>query len=191
MLYDKIELESDEKVLLETRRHWFVLFGQLLPLFMAAVVPILFAYYAAAHISASPLAINPENPHVWYGYALWLLFLWMGIFNVWTNHYLDVLIATNKRVIIINQKGFWRRNIASFRLERLQDLNAEIDGFFATLLDYGTLNAETAGHGEEEFNVYGMPHPREIKAVVIAAVDNLIEKTYPRQAPAMTPQEAL
>ena len=191
MLYDKIELEADEKVMLESRRHWFVLFGQLLPFPIAAFAPIFFIWYVEIAMPSSPFMIDAANPYLWYSYVLWVLLLWMGSFNVWTNHYLDILIATNKRVIVINQKGFWRRNIASFRLERLQDLNVEINGFFATMLDYGTLNAETAGQSEEGFRTYGMPHPREIKASIIASADNLIEKTYPKDTPAATPDPAL
>lgn len=191
MLYDKIELESDEDVLLESRRHWFVLLTQVLPFPVAAVLPYFF-YLLTEHLfESSILIVDPMSPYVWYGYTLWLLLLWMGIFNVWTNHYLDMLVVTSKRVMIINQKGFWRRNIASFRLERLQDLVVEIDGFFATMLDFGVVHAETAGHGEEDLRVYGMPHPREIKAAVTKASDALLPDSGRTMAAAAAEPSAL
>jgi hypothetical protein len=56
-------------------------------------------------------------------------------------------------------------------------MNVEINGIIATLLDYGTVNAETAGHGDEEFRAEGMGNPRELKAVILRVADNLIQNT--------------
>jgi ABC-type multidrug transport system fused ATPase/permease subunit len=180
MLLEKIQLEPGEIMLVETRRHWFVIFGQLFSLFMVALIPLLvyfFAKYIGENYQAVNNAVETNLPILIFLYVIWLMCLWIGTFNIWTNYYLDVLTITNRRIILTNQKGFFRRNVASFRLERLQDMNVEINGLIATLLDYGTINAETAGHAEEEFRAVNVPHPRELKAKILSAADNLITTT--------------
>ena len=177
MLLEKIKLEADEKILIQTRRHWFVLYYKLAGLVSAAVMPAIVMFVASAASEASgfnSVSLMTYSPQLVFLYCLWLFFLWIGIFNIWTNYYLDILTITDRRAILINQKGFFRRSVASFRLERLQDMNIEINGLLATLLDYGTLHAETAGHSDEEFRAIHLPKPRELKGIILEAADNRI-----------------
>jgi len=173
MLYDNIQLEDDEQVLAQTRRHWFVPFGELLAIFLGAILPPLLIWCASFVTSLQQLLVYlaPYAAYGMFAYGCYLFFLWIRVFDVWTNYYLDIMTLTNHRILLINQKGFFRRNIASFRLERLQDMNIEINGLVPTLLDFGTLQVETAGSDDEEFKATGLPHPRELKAQIIAASD--------------------
>lgn len=176
MLLDRIQLEADEEILVQTRRHWFIVVSQLFSLFVAAFVPLLLLWLA-------PFLTNQLvefdlsqywNPAI-FVYCLWLLFLWYGIFSIWTNYYLDVLTVTDRRIIMINQKGFFWRNNSSFRHERLQDINVEVNGILATLLDFGDIRAETAGAGPEELYATGLPKPRDIKTTILTASDKRID----------------
>lgn len=178
MLYDKIQLESDEKILVKARRHWFILFSQLLGFFIAACAPFLIFLIADRTLIETSLTflLSDYLPQIGYLYAVWLLFLWIGAFGVLTNHYLDILAVTNRRVILINQKGLWRRSTGSFRLERLQDVHVEVHGIIATLLNFGSLDAETAGTDKEEFNAHGLPRPRELRSIITTATDDLIKE---------------
>ena len=141
--------------------------GTIFPAFILWLLPALASEQIKVDLAAYTSQIS-------YLYAVWLLFLWFGMFSVWTNYYLDILIITDRRLILINQKGFFRRNVGSFRLERMQDINVEINGLIATLLDYGTIHVETAGHGDEEFRATDLPKPREIKAEILRAGDSRI-----------------
>ena len=175
MLLEKIQLEADEKVLIQARRHWFIIISQVASLFFVALAPgaaLLAASWFNETYDKVSVPLSAHSSEIIFAYCLWLLFLWFGVFNLWTNYYLDILTITDRRAILINQKGFFRRNVASFRLERLQDINVEINGLIPTLLDYGTIHAETAGHSEEEFKVTDLPSPRELKALIMRAADN-------------------
>jgi len=180
MLYEKIQLELGETVVAQTRRHWFIITMQLLSLFMVAILPVLL-YLLVGVLASDYIEIDSVVEESWaqliFIYVVWLMFVWISVFNVWTDYYLDVLTITNRRIILINQKGFFRRNVASFRLERLQDINVEINGLIPTLLDYGTIHAETAGNSDEEFRGRDLPHPRDIKSKILLAADNLIPTT--------------
>lgn len=180
MLFEKIQLEPGETVVAQTRRHWLIITIQLFSLLVTAILPI-GLYFFLTLLGSNYIKfdgfIDEFLPLLFFLYVIWLMFLWIGTFNIWTNYYLDVLTITNRRVILINQKGFFRRNVASFRLERLQDMNVEINGLIATLLDFGSLNAETAGHSDEEFKVRDLPNPRDLKAKILLAADDLIPTT--------------
>ena len=166
-------LEEHEQVLAVVRRHWFVLLLKiitpvLLMLFPFVLAPILTHNVIVADL-LSALALDGSVTS-FFG-ALWILFMWMLLFYGWTDYYLDIWTITNIRVIAIDQKGLFRRSIASFRYERLQDVNIEIHGLIATFLDFGSLEVQTAGHGESEFLIHGVPRPREVKAKILEAAD--------------------
>lgn len=171
MLIDRIDLEPGEDVLAVARRHKFLILVQLISFLLVAIIPPALFLFANSRLEQLTLDLSGYTPHLVFVYAIWLLFTWIAAFMTWTDYYLDVLVVTNHRLIIANQKGLWRRSLASFRLERLQDVNVEIDGVLPTLLDFGTLRAETAGHSEEEFHMAGLPDPRALKARIMDAVE--------------------
>lgn len=177
MLLDRIQLESDEKVITITRRHKISLCLELLSLVVAALIPV-GLYLFLDFESLSAFQISEYLFHIVYGYGLWLLILWIAVFVIWTDYYLDVLVVTNRRLVIVNHKGFFWRNIGSFRLNRLQDVNIEINGLLHTFFDYGNIRAETAGHSEEEFHMEDIPDPRGLKSIIMNAIESKEEMTY-------------
>ncbi len=177
MLIDKIHLEPGEEVLVQARRHWFVLASRIFSLFVAALSPLLFLWFINHSIIGNlDLNINLNNyaAEIAFLYCLILVLIWAAVFSVWTNHYLDTLTVTDRRVILTNQKGFFWRNVASFRLERMQDVNTDINGMIATMLNFGTIQVETASDAEEEFKAAHMPDPGKIKSIILQAADNRI-----------------
>ncbi len=173
MITEKLQLEVDEKILLLVRKHWFILFLQIFGVLIIALFP-LFLYIIVSNIPSIDNDTLYSYTSVFIAfYSGWLLLMWMALFNIWTNYYLDVWTITNKRLIAIDQKGFFFRTMASFRLDRLQDTIISVNGILATLLDYGTLEIQTAGE-KERFIAYGLPSPAAIKALMLSASETLI-----------------
>ncbi len=172
MKTEKIQLDEDEEILLEVRKHWFVLCMNVIGVVILAILPL--PFFAVAMSSTTITTLIPVNDAFMVTlYCAWLIIQWMVLFSIWTNYYLDVWTVTNKRLIAVDQKGFFRRSMASFRLERMQDIKVSIDGIVATFLDYGTLEIQTAGE-EEHFKVTGIPSPADIKALIVNSSDNLM-----------------
>lgn len=176
MLFERIKLESDEKMIGVVRKHWWIIFTRVISVILIALTPA----GALLLLSIVGAQANPElvdklfNTYLTQGlflYFSWLLLCWMMIANFWTDHYLDLWAITNRRVVSIDQRGFFRRFLSSFRLERLQDMNIEVNGVIATLLNFGTIEAQTAGGSNEEFRTDNMPDPRGMKALIIRAAD--------------------
>jgi hypothetical protein len=178
MHFEKIELENDEVIISIVRRHWFYVLKQCLFIVVLIFLPLLGVWGGTVLMpSLIELLFSSLLPHFFFLYAFWLLILWMILASIWTDQYLDLWTITNKRIIRTDQVALFKRHIGSFRLERLQDINVEINGIIATLLDYGTLRAETASESEDEFKATYLPHPREVKAAILKAADERIAKS--------------
>lgn len=186
MLFEKIKLENDEKMLRVVHKHWFVLFGRTVGIIITALLP------AIAWITLEILLQAEQNPlhidlsqylrYFTFFYSMWLLCSWMTLAYIFTDIYLDIWVITDRRIISIDQKGFFRRHIGSFRLEKLQDVNIAIDGIIATFLNYGTVEAQTASDSEDEFRSFYLPKPRELKAIILEAADSrMLLQNIPQQ----------
>lgn len=166
-------LEEGENVLAVVRRHWFILLLKTITPIVLMVLPFILLPFVFQNQILTDLIQNVSlsGSVTTFASALWILLMWLMIFYGWTDYYLDIWTVTNLRVIAIDQKGLFRRSVASFRYERLQDINIEVDGLIATFLDFGILEVQTAGYGESEFIIRGVPHPREVKAQILRAAD--------------------
>lgn len=175
MFFEKIKLEDDEVILTMLRRHWFYLFVHSVPVILVAIVPPIIMYVSSLLFAESvQLMTSAFIPYMLFLYALLLLCIWMILASIWTNYYLDIWCVTNKRIIKVDQAGLFRRKMGSFRLERMQDVNVEINGIIATLLNYGSVHVQTASAELEEFKASFLPNPQGIKSIILSAADELL-----------------
>lgn len=181
MLFEKVQLEDSEVILKIVRRHWFIIVAELFAIFIAALLP--FALLAT-------LAFLPEDMQLFslgnlltlqvvtFAICAWLLMTFMTGFMLWTNYYLDTWIVTDRRIIYIDQRSFFNRNVSMFRLERLQDIEIRTVGIIQTFLNFGTISAQTAGSTENNFISYGLPDPRGLQATIQRAVDTRLKMLH-------------
>ena len=108
--------------------------------------------------------------------SLWLLFIWIIFFIIWTNYYLDILIITNKRIIDVNQKRLFNREISVSQLKHIEDVTTETVGIIATLLNFGNMQIQTAGE-KREFIVKNIPNPSNVRRQIMKAHEAATEKS--------------
>jgi uncharacterized membrane protein YdbT with pleckstrin-like domain len=163
-----LNLEQDEVVLFKVRRHWFLHAMEVTGIAIVALLPVFL--YTVAFTMLSAKFTFPTH-HVAYFIifeTIWLICCWMALFSIWTNYYLDIWTLTNKRFVAVDQRGFFSRKVASFPLERLQDVIISVHGVLPTLLKYGTIEIQTAGE-ENNFKAHGIPDPEALKAKILGA----------------------
>jgi hypothetical protein len=181
MLFEKIHLEDTEKVLRVVRKHWFIIVSELFSIFLMALLPliIIFSYNV---IPESLQLIDSTDPRIVpltvFSTCAWMLLTFLVGFTIWTNYYLDIWIITDRRIIFIDQRSFFHRNVSMFRLERLQDIEIKMVGIIPTFLNYGTLTAQTAGHSDNNFSSYGLPDPRGLQATIQRAMDARLKSLH-------------
>lgn len=180
MLFEKIELEADEVVLKVIRKHWFVIVSALFSAFTLIFIPVIILFAVIIFPDIIPAEFNFEThlSFVGYGISMWLLFSLLAGFMTWTHYYLDLWIVTDRRIIVIDQIHFFNRKVSSFRLERLQDIKVTVNGILPTFLNFGTIQADTAGSSNSHFMTAGLPDPRGIQSLIQKAMDARLEKVH-------------
>jgi len=151
--------DKDEKVIFFQRKHWFLFFVIFIILFFMLIVPFVFIAISARtypqFFSGSVI-----NFLVIFSSA-YLLFLCAAFLLSFINLYFDIVILTNKRIVDINQKGLFNRQIDELDLLHIEDVSSHVSGFFGTTLDFGEVEVQTAGTARN-FLLNGMPHPRQL-----------------------------
>ena len=157
-------LSSDEKIIFKIRKHWLTIAVSGLGFLGLAVVPLIIDSTVGFNLSFLPITFSESvKTHIGtFFYLLWLLAMWVGFFSAWTDYYLDVWQVTDRRIIDIEQKGFFSRDEAMIRFENIQDITIDTHGFFATVFDFGDLRVQSAGE-RREFIIKNAAHPEAMK----------------------------
>ncbi|MEK7065771.1 MAG: PH domain-containing protein [Patescibacteria group bacterium] len=165
--------EAGEEIITKVRKHWFVFAVQALPLAVLCIIPLIFFAIGGSRFASSSVVqeAGPSFPLFFAG--LWYLVVWVLFFIKWTDYYLDVFILTDRRVIYITQKGLFSRRIATSRLDRVQDVSAEVTGMMPTFLNYGDVHVQTAGE-EKEFIFHDLPNPDIVKDRILSQYNSAI-----------------
>lgn len=177
--------EPEERVYRTIRKHWFIIVIHLLRVALGYLLPIAgYSILAGNTFSLPPLlAAALPLPGAWETLLLaaWTAVWWSVAFAVWTDYYLDTWQVTQRRIIDTEQRGFFSREVSSFRLDRIQDVTTEVSGIIPTLLDYGVVHVQTAGENRR-FTLPDAPHPAELKEYVLAQHHRAAETRPSRDA---------
>ncbi len=154
-------LEEREVVIERVQRHWFVFLLETLTLVFAAIIPL-----ALIPILPKEIIIRLSDSLLVFGYSLWLLFIWVAFFILFTDYYLDIWIITNKRVVNIEQVGLFNRTATSCFISKIQDVEIRVDGVIRTLLNFGKIIIHTAGAEKAVLSMDNMPSPQRVKEII-------------------------
>ena len=150
-------LGENERILLITRQHWFVLFSAILA--EITITLLLIAAFSVATIYYPLAAI---------GFVLVFLPLISMLRDIliWTNH---EYLVTNRRVIQIS--GIFNKNVVDSSLEKVNDVKMT-QSFFGRLFDYGDVEILTASEiGVNLFKRIG--NPVKFKTAMLNAKEKL------------------
>ena len=173
MTYDALHLEDNETVLLEVRKHWIVFIGHIVSFFFFVLLPVFLCIgaitYAPPTIAhAVQQIINKYFKVFLFFYFLDILFLWIGFFMAWTKYFLDVWYVTGTRIIVIEQQRLFSRNISNIRFDKIQDITVHVNGFLATMLNFGDIRVQTASENEEDFIISTVRNPEHVKQIIFS-----------------------
>ncbi len=171
-----IRLGKDEKIISRARKHWFILIKETIFLLFLLFLPGLIALAGKVLSVKYTFEISGDMVTLFViASSIFLLFVWMMFFIIWTDYYLDILILTNKHIIDVEQKGLFSRELSAFRLDKIQDVTAEANGMIQTVLSFGTIHIQTAGE-DQDFIVRGIPKPFETKHKISKQQDLLMDQ---------------
>ena len=176
MLFEKIQFETGEELIKVVRKHWFIISIELFGIALLALLP-LFTVLAYLLLPSDLLPFTLQQYWVVFIFAsaLWCTVCIMMAAMAWTHYYLDLWIITDRRIIVVDQIGFFNRKVGSFRLERLQDIKVSVNGIIPTFLNFGTIRAQTASAAESNFKNTGLPDPRGLQSLIQSAMDTRLQ----------------
>ncbi len=151
-------LGENERIVLVTRQHGFVLFSSII----AEIVVTLIV------ISAIIAMMAFGNPLAAFGFLLALIPLAIMTWDIltWNNHQ---YVVTNRRVIQIS--GIFNKNVVDSSLEKVNDVKMT-QSFFGRLFDYGDVEILTASEtGDNLFKRIG--DPIKFKTAMLNAKEKL------------------
>ena len=151
-------LGENERILLVTRQHGFVLFSSIFAEIVVTLIVI-------AGISALTAMVNPLAG---FGFLLLLIPLAIMLRDIlaWNNHQ---YIVTNRRVI--QSSGIFNKDVVDSSLEKVNDVKMT-QTFFGRLFDYGDVEILTASEaGDNLFKRIG--DPIKFKTAMLNAKEKL------------------
>lgn len=149
---------------MQVHRHWFFLITHAVVL--AAVLAIPFIAYKLFVMYGVIAVGNISDGAGWTLGTLWVLFGWTMYFKFWTLYWLDVWVVTNKRLIDIDYKRLFDRDIAIMSLGSIQDVTVRQNGVLAHLLGFGAVAVQTAGENRE-FVIDQIAHPKKLHDALV------------------------
>lgn len=136
------ELHDGEQVIKVLHRNWFYLLEQfVIVIVMAAAI---FGGVALLPMLFPDLAEGAMKNLILFAEVTFFLALWIWSFLIWIDYYFDVWIITSERIINIEQKGLFMRNVSEADYSKVQDVTAEVKGFFPTIINFGDVYIQTA-----------------------------------------------
>lgn len=140
--------DGDEQVLAEVHRHPFGLVALYIETIFGILAGTALVYFLL-HGLGSTITIDPQVSRIII--ALGLVALVVAVLFLFVATYIynqSKLIITNKTVTQIVQKGLFGRKVSQLSLQDIEDVNTSVRGPIQSLLNFGTLNMETAGESE-------------------------------------------
>lgn len=175
--------EADEEIILVVRRHWLALNA---PFFLGAVLTffglLLFIIVRNNNFfTLSPFWASIESIIG----GMLFIFLLAFVFTSWMLNYLDILILTSKRIVVIEQNTLFSRKVSVLDLDSIQDVSITEKGFFETILGMGAVFIQTAGE-MPNFQYKHIANPDDVQMYVLKAKEAHIQKNINPVAPTAT-----
>ncbi|MBI4224856.1 MAG: PH domain-containing protein [Candidatus Sungbacteria bacterium] len=168
-----IQLHENEHMVLLLHKHWFVVARTVLGIVFLIIL-------LAAALLLLPFLTDRLDPDLasaatGLGLAIYLMMVALFAFFSWMDYYLDMWIVTEKRIIDVEQRGLFSREVSEIPIASVQDVTVEVHGIVQTMLGFGTIKIQTAG--EREFTIDEIPHLAAVKDAILNYAHQQFEAT--------------
>ncbi len=151
-----LELNKNEKLKTIVYKHWIVFFWHFLKISAIVALPI----FVSCHFGFCWRSL-------WGPSAFWSLIFIGAVFAIrrWIIWRKDILIITNQRIIDINQKNLFDKEVAEISFYKIRDVIYQVKGVLATVFDFGRIELHLVGGSV--LALERVPNPRKIQELLI------------------------
>lgn len=165
--------EPNEKIHLFLRRYWLSFLPSLLITFVMLLLPLV----VFLGIKIAGITLGDFRNLAILGTSCYILFVLAFFITAFIDYYLDICIVTDRRIIDIDQRGLFNRQISEQNLIRVQDVTAKKKGIFQTFFDYGNVYVQTAGEAPN-FEFMAIRKPNEVAQQILKLYHQIMAKGY-------------
>ncbi len=163
MSYLSKKIRENEEVIKKVYHYPLTLF---LPVFCGLV-----AIFSAFFLLYPLFKLGKEGIGVFSFLVLVGFLILFKTFYQWSR---TVVWITNQRIIIAQQKGFFRRIVSEVEFQRLKDIIYEVKGVFPNFFDYGTIKLNSFYRsGKDKIILKNIHHPQDIQELIIQIRDRV------------------
>ncbi|PID52706.1 MAG: hypothetical protein CR972_00670 [Candidatus Moraniibacteriota bacterium] len=173
----------NEKILHIVHRHWFNMFIQYIPILALLGIMIIsfimhpYIFHSFAHEGARVLFFFLQT--------FFFLFIWIYGFVIWFDYYLDIWIITTHRIVNVEQKGLFSRQVSELKFHQIQDVSTDVKGFFPTILNFGDITVQTAAE-QSRFLFRSVGSPYKIKSEIMTLQKKHATELYAQKSQTTT-----
>jgi len=166
---------DDDEVLLGTiHKHGFGLFI----IYAEAIFGVILALGLAIVLLPRVLSADSAATIVVAFGAVAVFFAFIIIVASTIIYHQSSIVITDKNITQILQTGLFGRKVSQLTMANVEDVSAKQHGIFATMLDFGELQVETAGE-QDNFEFGYCPRPGYYAKVILEAREKFITREYP------------
>ncbi len=159
---EELPAEQSEQVLDLCRRHPLYLWPRVVLILLLALVPPAVIAFAMSKADAYE---GTAAKVFWVAAGVYLVYWAFRLFLTWYRYDNDIWVVTNQRIIDSVKNHPFHLRLSTADLVNIQDMTVERSGVVRTLFDFGDILCQTAAE-LQEFRLAGIPHPREVQALV-------------------------
>ena len=156
------DLEADDRIILFLRRHFITNFLWILEGIILIFIPL--AVLMLVSLSGIDLSFIPLN-FAMFSLLFYYLLVFQFFFLNFLNWFFNISLVTQQKVIDIDFKILFSKNVASTKLGQVEDVSLNEVGLLRAIFDYGDVLVQTAGT-EDNFDFEGVPHPERVVHII-------------------------
>ncbi len=163
-------LQDDETIVAKIGYHW-IIFVSIIGsgIFLTFLPPALFIVAIRFDfLMPTPLMLK----FILLLYCVWILAIWTNTIAQLTITALNQWVITNRRIVSVDQSGFFNSMIASWQYHNVVEVSAEKRGILQTLLNYGHIEIQTAGMADEYEQMDNVSNPEHVRSLIIDQMDD-------------------
>ncbi len=165
-----IKQKSNEHIQYIMHRHPLTFLPTILIFFLLGAIPVgIYTFFNQLFVSENGVVSHLFIIGLLAASAYYLAIL-IFFYTQFIIYYLDVWVVTDDRVIDVDQRTLFSRTISELDLASIQDVTADIKGFFPTLFDYGNVMVKTASDNPN-IVFRNVAHPNKVRADLVDLSD--------------------
>lgn len=165
---------DSEHVRLVVLKHWVIYARMVRQFILYGILP--FAGLWALNDSSSLLVKELFVFFLFFYFSVFLVVLYIR----WLDEMLDLLVITNERLISIEQVNIFHNSTSETTLTMIQDVKAKKQGIFSNLLEFGSLEIQTAAE-KIEFTIHDINDPYGVSKKILEIRDEALHNAQDKK----------